>query len=217
MTGSSPYRSATPDAPHPGGRGRPTRPGAGTDHRITRPREEMRDGNDNALDRLLPLVYEELRRIARRQLRGQPMGHTLNTTALVHEAFLKLSGGTGLAWADRAHFFRVAARAMRQILINHAHRHATAKRGGRWRRIPLEDAGLAVEEQAEMLLALDEALCRLAALNERLSRVVECRFFGGMTEEEVAMALGVSDRTVRRDWLKARLWLYAELVEDETA
>jgi RNA polymerase sigma factor (TIGR02999 family) len=185
-----------------------------TDHLITDLLAEWRDGDGAALDRMLPLVYEELRRIAQRQLRGQRAGHTLNTTALVHEAYLKLVDQTSAAWADRAHFFGVAARAMRQVLINHAHKHATAKRGGRWRRIPLNEAVLAVEEQADMVLALDEALTRLAGLNERLSRVVECRFFGGMTEDEVATALGVSDRTVRRDWLKARLWLYTELVED---
>jgi RNA polymerase sigma factor (TIGR02999 family) len=187
-----------------------------TDHLITELLGEWRDGDAAALDRLLPLVYEELRRIAQRQLRGQQGEHTLNTTALVHEAYLRLVDHTSCAWADRAHFFNVAARAMRQILINHAHKYATAKRGGRWRRIPLDERVLAVEEQADLLLALDEALTRLAGLNARLSRVVECRFFGGMTEEEVAAALGVSDRTVRRDWLKAKLWLYTELAEDTT-
>jgi RNA polymerase sigma factor (TIGR02999 family) len=194
----------------------PVRPAMDTDHSITELLGEWRDGDETALERLLPLVYEELRRIAQRQLHGQRDGHTLNTTALVHEAYLKLVDRTPVAWADRAHFFGVAARAMRQVLINHAEKHATAKRGGRWRRIPLDERVLAVEEQADLLLALDEALTRLAGLNQRLSRVVECRFFGGMTEEEVATALGVSDRTVRRDWLKARLWLYSELVEDTT-
>lgn len=186
------------------------------DHLITGLLEELRDGDETALDRLMPAVYEELRRIAQRQLREQRAGHTLNTTALVHEAYLKLVDQRCVAWTGRAHFFGVAARAMRQILVNHAHKHGTKKRGGRWRRIPFDEAVMAVEEQADMVLALDEALTRLAALNERLSRVVECRFFGGMTEEEVATALGVSDRTVRRDWLKARLWLYTELVEDAT-
>jgi RNA polymerase sigma-70 factor, ECF subfamily len=186
----------------------------GADHQITELLHQCRRGDEAALDRLMPLVYDELRQLAQRQLRGQAAGHTLNTTALVHEAYLKMVDHTCVAWADRGHFFGVAARAMRQILINHAHRHATLKRGGRWQRIPLDDAVLAVEEQAEMMLALDEALTRLSRLNERLSRVVECRFFGGMTEEEVALVLGVSDRTIRRDWLKARLWLYTELVED---
>jgi RNA polymerase sigma factor (TIGR02999 family) len=189
---------------------------SGPDHQITRLLEELRAGDAAALDRLMPVVYAELRQIAQRQLRRQSAGHTLNTTALVHEAYLKLLGHAGVRWVDRAHFFCVAARAMRQVLINHAQQQATAKRGGRWRRIPLDQAVLAVEEQADLLLALDEALTRLAALNERLSRVVECRFFGGMSEAEVATALGVTDRTVRRDWLKARLWLHTELMEDAT-
>jgi RNA polymerase sigma factor (TIGR02999 family) len=192
----------------------PARAGTAVDHQTTWLFQEMRNGDETALDRLLPLIYEELRRIARRQLRQQRAGHTLNTTALVHEAYLKLVDQRCVGWQDRAHFFAVAACAMRHILINHARRHATAKRGGRWRRVPLDDAVLGVEEQADLLLALDEALGRLAALNHRLGRVVECRFFGGMSEEEVAMVLDLSARTVRRDWLKARMWLYAELAED---
>jgi len=187
---------------------------ANADHPVTSLLEKLRDGDEAALERLLPLVYEELRRIAQRHLRRQSVGHTLNTTALVHEAYIKMVDQTSAAWADRTHFFAVAACAMRQVLINHAHKHSTAKRGGGWRRIPFDETLLPVDDQAEMLLALDEALTRLAGLNERLSRVVELRFFGGMTEEEVATALGVSDRTVRRDWLKARMWLYTELAED---
>jgi RNA polymerase sigma factor (TIGR02999 family) len=204
MSGSASSSSANVGASDP----------ASADHQVTRLLQELEAGDEAALERLLPLVYDELRRVARRQLRRQEGEHTLNTTALVHEAYLKLVGHAGVPWADRAHFFGVAARAMRQVLINQAHKHATAKRGGRWRRLPLDEAVLAVEEQADVLLALDEALTRLATLNDRLSRVVEYRFFGGMTEEEVATMLGVSDRTVRRDWIKARLWLYAELAED---
>jgi len=202
-------------APHPAGCPAASA-GASADpeHLITGLLVKLEAGDETALDQLLPLVYEELRRIAQRQLRRQRAGHTFDTTALVHEAYLKLVDQTCAAWADRAHFFGVAARAMRQILINHAHKHATLKRGGRWRRISFDESLLAIEEQADMLVALDEALTRLARLNERLSRVVEYRFFGGMTEEEAATALGVSERTVRRDWLKAKLWLYAELVED---
>jgi RNA polymerase sigma-70 factor, ECF subfamily len=173
----------------------------------------IREGEPRAWERLVPLVYEELRRIAQRQLRNEACGYTLNTTALVHEAYLKLAAGSFQSFADRAHFFAVAARAMRQIVIDHARRHRTEKRGGAWKRIPLETAEIAVEERAEMLLALDEALTRLASLDERLGQVVECRFFGGMTEEETAVALDVTDRTVRRDWTKARLWLYNELAE----
>jgi len=203
--------TARPDTPDPAALARLDVSG---DHRITRLLEAMRDGDETAMERLVPLVYQQLRRIAQRHLRRQGAGHTLDTTALVHEAYIKMVDQTSAAWADRAHFFAVAACAMRQVLVNHAHRHATAKRGGGWRRIPFDETLLAVGEQAEMLVALDEALTRLARLNERLSRVVEYRFFGGMTEEEAALALGVSDRTVRRDWLKARMWLYTELAED---
>jgi RNA polymerase sigma-70 factor, ECF subfamily len=184
------------------------------DPTVTRLLEALRDGDAAAFDRLIPLVYDELRRVAQRQLRRQSPGHTLNTTALVHEAYLKLVDQTCVPWADRTHFLAVAARAMRQVLINHAQMHATAKRGGGWRRIPFDEGVLPVEEQAEMILGVDEALTRLAALDERLGRVVEYRFFGGMTEEEAATALGVSARTLRRDWLKARLWLYAELADE---
>ena len=166
-----------------------------------------------ATERLLPVVYEELRRIAHRQLLSERADHTLNTTGLVHEAYLRLAAPTGLQWADRAHFFAVAARAMRRVLIDHARRYRAAKRPGSRQRVPLDDVNLAVEERAEGLLALNEALDRLAQLDPRQSRVVECRFFGGMTEEETAAALGVTPRTVRRDWVKAKGWLYQELYE----
>jgi RNA polymerase sigma factor (TIGR02999 family) len=185
-----------------------------TDHQITRLLQELRDGDASALDRLLPLVYDQLRRIAHRQLRQPGAAHTLNTTALVHEAYLKLIGQAGVDPENRAHFFAIAARAMRQILIDQARKHGTLKRGGSWKRVPLDDRVIALEEQADLLLALDDALARLAALNERLSRIVECRFFGGLTEPETAAALALSERTVRRDWLKARLWLYGELVDN---
>jgi RNA polymerase sigma factor (TIGR02999 family) len=172
---------------------------------------ELRDGDPDAWDRLLPLVYDELRRIARRQLRRERAGHTLSTTALVHEAYLKLVDQTRVPYEDRAHFFGIASRAMRQVLVSHARKYRTAKRGGEWRRVPLDEAEISVEERADTLLALDEALTRLAAMSERLARVVECRFFGGMTEAETAAALGVTERTIRRDWTKARLWLYGEI------
>jgi RNA polymerase sigma factor (TIGR02999 family) len=172
---------------------------------------ELREGKDHAWESLLPMVYEELRRVAHRQLRQQGPGHTLNTTALVHEAYIRLADGSHLSLVDRAHFFAVAARAMRHVLIDHARKHSTAKRGGDWQQIPLDEAEISVEARADTLLALDAALTRLMDMNERLARVVECRFFGGMTDEETATALGVTDRTVRRDWTKARLWLYAEI------
>lgn len=179
--------------------------------RITELIAELREGEERAWRSLLPLVYDELRRVAHRQLQQWGPGHTLNTTALVHEAYIRLADGSSLSLSDRAHFFAVAARAMRYVLIDHARKHDAAKRGGAWQQVPLEDGQLRVEQRVDTLLALDAALTRLADLNERLARVVECRFFGGMTDEETAAALGVSDRTVRRDWTKARLWLYAEI------
>jgi len=171
------------------------------------------DGEAEAIDRLFPLVYDQLRRIAHRKLRAERPGHTLDTTGLVHETWLKLVEQTRVEWQDRAHFLRVAARAMRRILVDYARRHRALRRGGALRRISLdEDAALAaVAERGETLLALDEALVRLGGVSERLARVVECRWFGGLTEEETAEALGVTTRTVQRDWVKARGWLYLEL------
>jgi RNA polymerase sigma factor (TIGR02999 family) len=188
---------------------------SGADHQITRLLDQLKEGEEGAFDRLMPVVYAELRSIAHRQLRHQHPGHTLNTTALVHEAYVKLVDQTQVDWADRAHFYGVAARAMRQILVNHAAKHGTLKRGGGWRRVPFDERVLGSEEQADLLLALDEALSGLESFSGRLSRVVEYRFFGGMTEEEVATALGMSVRTIRRDWMKAKLWLYTELAEDD--
>lgn len=165
-------------------------------------------------DRLLPLVYGELRRIAHRQLAGESVGHTLSTTALVHEAYLRLAGQR-TPWGDRAHFFALAARAMRRILVDYARRHSALRRGAGGQPLALdvaEDAGLlAGRQRAEELLALDEALARLAQLDPRLARVVECRFFGGLSEVETAEALGLSQRTVSRSWTLARGWLFAEL------
>jgi RNA polymerase sigma factor (TIGR02999 family) len=165
----------------------------------------------DAWDRLLPVVYDELHAIARRHLRRQRAGHTLNATALVHEAYLKLADHTSVPYGSRSHFFGVASRAMRQVLIDYARRSGASKRGGELRRVPLDEAEIAVTDRADTLLALDEALTRLSLLNDRLGRVVECRFFGGLTEEETAEVLGITERTVRRDWTKARLWLYAEI------
>ncbi|CAN5823860.1 sigma-70 family RNA polymerase sigma factor [soil metagenome] len=175
------------------------------------------NGGHDALDRVFPLVYEELRRLAHRQLRAEPTGHTLCTTALVHEAYLRLADQTRGQWRDRAHFLAIAAVAMRRILVDHARRHGSAKRGGALRRVPLENADLAIEERAELLVALDDALSRLAALDGRQARVVECRFFGGMTEEETAEALGIGLRTAKRDWAKPRSWLYREIYPDGVA
>lgn len=171
----------------------------------------LREGQAGVVDRLYPLVYEELRRIAHRAIRGERTGHTLGTTGLVHEAYLGLVDQTRLEYRDRAHFYGIAARAMRHILVDYARRHGAAKRGGNLRAIPLDEAILAVEDRADALLALDEALGELEALDPRLGQVVQCRFFGGLTEEETGEVLGVTARTVRRDWLKAKGWLYQHL------
>jgi RNA polymerase sigma factor (TIGR02999 family) len=180
-------------------------------HEITGLLLAWRAGDREALDRLFPLVYEELRRIAHRQLGRERAEHTLGTTALVHETYLKLVDQTRVQWADRAHFFSVAARAMRRILVDYARRHRALKRGGAPARVSLDDVPAVANERAHTLVALDEALTRLAAIDERLSKVVECRFFGGLTEEETAEALAVTARTVRRDWVKAKGWLYQAL------
>lgn len=171
-----------------------------------------RDGDREAFDRLVPMVYDDLRRIARRQLRrgGRP-GHTLDTTGLVHEAYLKLVDPAKVDWQDRGHFLAVSARAMRQVIIGYARKRSAEKRGGGERPVTLDEAQIAIDDQAERLLALDRALERLGERDERLARVVECRFFAGLSEEETAQALGVSLRTAQRDWMRARAWLKEEL------
>jgi RNA polymerase sigma factor (TIGR02999 family) len=173
---------------------------------------QLRSGSAEPIDRLYSLVYEELARIAHRQLRNERPDHTLGTTGLVHETYLRLVDHTRIEWQDRAHFFAVAARAMRRILVDYARQHRALRRGGGLRRVPLTEEA-AIAERGEHLLALDEALGRLASLSQRLSQVVECRYFGGLTEEETAEALGVTARTVQRDWAKARGWLYLQLCE----
>lgn len=169
-----------------------------------------RDGDRDAFDRLMPIIYDDLRRIARRQLRrGAPQ--TLNTTGLVHEAYLKLVDPSRVDWQDRGHFLAVSARAMRQVIIGYARKRSAVKRGGGERPVTLDEAQIAVDEQADRLLALDRALERLGGKDPRLARVVECRFFAGLSEEETAQALGVSLRTAQRDWMRARAWLKEEL------
>ena len=194
------------------------RPGGGsTRSDVTDALAARSRGAPDALDRLMPLVYGELRRVAHRQLRSERPGHTLSTTALVHEAFLKLAEQTRARWVDRAQFFALAARAMRRILVDYARRHHALRRGGAHQRVSLEEDRLgtvAAVERAEELIALDEALTRLTALDERLGRVVELRYFTGLKEQEVARVLGVTPRTVARDWVKARGWLYRELRDD---
>jgi len=173
-----------------------------------------REGDRDALGRLLPLIYVDLQRLARRQLVGRRSGHTLNTTGLVHEAYLKLVNARAAEWDDRGHFFSVAAIAMRQIIVDHARSYQALKRGGSQPIRSLEDIEIAVEEQADAIVELDQALARLGELDERLPRVVECRFFAGFTSEETAGALGVSKKTVDRDWKRARAWLRRALAPD---
>lgn len=183
--------------------------------------ELLRRGAPQGMEQLIPLVYGELRRVAHRQLAAEPAGHTLSTTALVHEAYLRLSEQRSTGWASRGQFLALAARVMRRVLVDYARRHGAARRGGRDQRLvslqgaEADDAdALAVAARSDELLALDEALDRLAALDPRLARVVECRFFGGLTESETAEVLGVSPRTVSNDWLLAKGWLYRALTSE---
>jgi RNA polymerase sigma-70 factor, ECF subfamily len=171
-------------------------------------------GDDSALARVFPLIYTELHRLAQLQLWREPEGHTLSPTALLHEAYLRLIDYTRMEWTGRAHFMAVASTAMRRILVDHARGHRSIKRGGALRRVPIESVELATEDRAELLIALDDALARLKTLDSRQVQVVECRFFGGMTEAETAEALGLGLRTVKRDWAKARSWLYREIYAD---
>jgi len=181
---------------------------------------EWRDGNRAALDELFPLVYDDLRRRAHNYLGGEREGHTLTTTALVHETYLKLLDVTRVRWQDRAHFLALAATAMRRVLVEYARRHKALKRGGGQGALSLEPDSPAPGEaltlsadRADQMLALDRALGRLSALDERLSRTVELRFFGGMTVEETAEALDLAPSTVKLDWQKAKAWLYRELAQ----
>ncbi len=175
--------------------------------------EACRNGNRDAFDSLFSLVYAELRSRAHRLLENQPRGHTLSTTALVHESYLKLIRSERLTLQDRAHFLALAARAMRMVLVSYARSHDAEKRGGGNPSINLDDALTLSNERAEQMIALDEALERLSQLNDRLSQTVELRFFGGMTVEETAEALGVAQSTVKLDWQKARAWLHRELTD----
>jgi RNA polymerase sigma factor (TIGR02999 family) len=170
-------------------------------------------GERAGVDRLFEIVYDELGRLARRQL-GPGARQTLDTTGLIHEAYLRMVDQTRVTFADRAQFFAYASRAMRSILVDHARRHSAEKRGGGVRPLPLDESIAGVAYQTDLVLAVDEALDRLDALEPRLRQVVECRYFGGMSEEDTATALGISPRTVRRDWRKARAWLYDELSEE---
>lgn len=178
---------------------------------ITQLLQDWNDGNEAAKERLLPVVYDELKRQARILMSRERVNHTLQPTALVHEAFLKLTNLTEIEFKDRRHFFRLVSRLMRQILVDHARLHAAKKRGGSAIHFSIDDMHVPAEDRAVAILHLDDALERLAELDERQAHVVEMRYFGGMRNSEIAEALEISERTVIREWESARLWLYREL------
>lgn len=179
---------------------------------ITQLLKDWSEGNQAALGELLPLVYEELRRQASRYLRKERQGHTLQTTALIHEVYLKLAGQNEIEWQNRHHFFAIASTAMRRILVDHARTRHREKRGGNADDIPLDDALMIGSPQKGVdLVALDEALIRLESLDQRQAKVVELRFFSGLTNDETAEVLGVSNATVRNDWAMAKAWLHGQL------
>lgn len=180
---------------------------------ITRILQDWNDGNEDAKERLLPFVYDELKRRARLLMSSERSDHTLQPTALVHEAFLRLSDQAGIDWQNRGHFYGIASRLMRQILVDHARKHATAKRGSNPIHFSTEDVQIPVEDRASSILAVDEALEHLAQFDEMQAKIVEMKFFGGMNHNEIADSLEVSERTIGREWQAARLWLYRELNE----
>lgn len=178
---------------------------------ITQILQDWNEGNEDAKERLLPFVYEELKRQARVLMSRERNNHTLQPTALVHEAFMRLSEQSGIDWQNRKHFFGIASRLMRQILVDHARTHGAAKRGSNPIHFSVDDVQIPVEDRAASIIALDEVLEKLAEFDERQSKIVEMRFFGGMNNNEIADALEISERTVGREWQSARLWLYREL------
>jgi len=180
---------------------------------VTRLLLDWSNGDKSALEKLIPLVYDELRRMARQYMRRERPGHTLESTALVNEAYIKLIDCSRVGWQNRAHFFAVAAQLMRRILIDHARSRNYAKRGGGVRKVSLDEAAILSEERASELIAIDNALTNLAAIDPRKSQIVELRFFGGLNLEETAEVLGVSSPTVQREWRKAKAWLYQEVKE----
>lgn len=186
---------------------------------VTRLLADWGRGDHSALDKLFPLVHTELRRIASRQMRGERPGHTLQATALVNEAYLRLAGQDSFEWHDRAHFFAVCAQVMRHILIDHARSNARDKRGGGAIHVSLDEAAVAAVEEVTDFVALDEALSALEAVDPQKGRIVELRYFGGLSMEETAEVLKISPRTVRREWRRAKAWLYRMMTEggeDET-
>jgi len=184
-------------------------------HKVTELLIAWGNGSQDALEQLFPLVYEELRRLAHRHMRRERPGHSLQTTAVAHEAYLRLIDQKHVQWQNRAHFFAIAAQMMRRILITHAQSHAYAKRGGGALKVSLDEAAILSKERAGELIALDEALTGLTAIDPRRSKVVELRFFGGLSNEEIAEVLKVSPNTVIRDWNVAKAWLYREMSKEQ--
>ena len=180
-------------------------------HRVTQLLEQWSRGDDAAVVELTPLVYEELRRLAHHYMEGQRPNHTLQTTALVNEAYLRIADQTNPNWQSRAHFFAVAGRAMRQIVVDYARSYQSQKRGGGAFKIELDEAAILSPEQSKEIVDLHEALERLAALDSRKAQVVELKYFGGLNYDEMAEVLKISRVTVRRDWEFAKVWLYTEL------
>src|SRR5436305_14709186 len=176
---------------------------------------EWSNGDQSALEKLMPLVHEELRRLAHRYMRRERRGHTLQTTALVNEVYVRLIDQKSMSFESRAHFFGIAARAMRQILVEYARARGAVKRGGAMERVALEEAALVSDKPSAELIALDEALSELVEFDERLSRVVELRFFGGLSVEETAEVMRVHPNTVVRDWSVAKAWLHRRLIRGE--
>jgi RNA polymerase sigma factor (TIGR02999 family) len=178
---------------------------------ITQILQRWNNGGMEAKEELLPYVYDELKRQARKLMSRERVNHTLQPTALVHEAFIKLSKQTGIEWKNRSHFYGISSRLMRQILVDHARVHSADKRGSKAIHFSVEDVNIPVEERAESILVVDEALTRLAEIDSQQAQVVEMRFFGGMSNGEIAEALDISERTVGREWQSAKLWLFREL------
>jgi RNA polymerase sigma factor (TIGR02999 family) len=180
-------------------------------HEITELLEQWSGGNQAALDKLYPLVYEELRRLARSYMKREPKGHTLQTTALINEAYVRIVDQKSVHWQNRSHFFAISAQIMRRILVDHARRYLHAKRGGGPRRVSLDEAMIVAAERSEEVLMLDEALSNLARMDPRRCQVVELRYFAGLNNQEIASVLHISENTVMRDWNLARAWLYQQL------
>ena len=191
----------------------PMMPAPNSQGEVTRLLIASREGDTEAFDRLFGIVYDELRRVAHNRLRHERANHTLDTTALVHETYIKLVGLTRIRYSDRAHFFAIAAQAMRNILVSYVHKKRAEKRGGGRPLESIDDVVIASDDLPLRLLDLDAALSRLEEIDERPSRVVECRFFAALSIEETAEALGVSPATVKRDWMFARAWLNRALDE----